>query len=397
MSGRVPALCSALPAVLLALAALLSGCAVPRPVFLALPPEQGAAVAARLNPHSQKMASWTGLAPAVERSLSYAASRPPDGIALERDSLRLTWAQVAASLERFLEILPRLDADPDLLAREFRWFRVGPEPLMTGYYAPFVDASPVRTERYKWPIYGLPEDLHTVDLGLFHHRWAGQTLVYRIQDGLVAPYHDREAIDFGGALAGRGLELAWVADPVDVFFLHIQGSGLLHFPDGTTRYALYAGKNGHKYVSLGRVLADRGHLPLEGMSMQVIREFMASNPDLMRDLLSTNPSYVFFRLGDEGPFGAMNRLLTPLVSVATDPALLPLGSLLVVEATLPPSAPGGLERPVAALALAQDTGGAIKGHRLDYYIGAGPEAAFVAGRIKTPAQCHLLIHRDVLP
>ncbi len=333
----------------------------------------------------------------VRRSLEYATTFPQDQVALERESLRLTWGQVAASLEHLLDILPRLDKDPDLLAREFRWFNVAPEPLMTGYYAPYLDASPVPDEHYRWPIYGLPEDLKTLDLGEFHPRWHGQGLVYRVQDGMAVPYHDRGGIDFDGALAGRGLELAWAADPVDVFFLHIQGSGLLHFPDGSTRYALYAGKNGRQYVSLGRVLADRGHLPLEGMSMQVIRQFLDANPGMMDDLLSTNPSYVFFKLGDEGPFGAMNRLLTPLVSVATDPALLPLGSLLVVEATLPPSTSGGQERRVSALALAQDTGGAIKGHRLDYYIGAGPDAAFVAGRIKTPARCHLLIHRDVLP
>ena len=329
--------------------------------------------------------------------MEYATSMPQGEIALENESLRLTWAQMTQSLERLLDILPRLDADPDLLAREFRWFKVGPDPLMTGYYVPYMDAVTAPDESHRWPIYGLPEDLRTLDLGEFHPRWAGQTLVYRIHDGLVAPYPERGAIDFAGALADRGLELAWVADPVDVFFLHIQGSGLLHFPDGTTRYALYAGKNGRQYVSLGRVLADRGLLPLEGMSMQVIREFMDAHPDMMPELLSTNPSYVFFRLGDEGPFGAMNRLLTPLVSVATDPALLPLGSLLVVEATLPPSVEGGRERRVAALALAQDTGGAIKGRRLDYYIGAGPDAAFVAGRIKTPATCHLLIHREVLP
>ena len=380
----------------MAAAALLAvgvfGCAV-KP-YAPAPSSTAQRAAYALAPELQGLSSWEELRPGLERSLAFVSARPQDAPALNRDGLVVTWAEMRVTLEELLSLLPRLDAEPGLLAERFVWLRVTPEPLMTGYYAPYLDASPVRTEEFSHPLYGVPEDMKTLRLGAFHHRWKGQRLVYRMQDGEPVPYFDREAIDFDGALEGRGLEVAWVRDLTDVFFLHIQGSGLLRFPDGTRHHVLYAGKNGHKYVSLGRVLAERGHLPLQGMSMKVIREFLAVHPELRRELLSTNPSYVFFRLADSGPYGAMGKLLTPRVSMATDPKVLPLGAVLAFDAVLPPEASGLSETRTAGIGLAQDKGGAIKGTRLDYYCGSGPDVEYLAGHIKARATVHLLLSRE---
>ncbi len=379
-----------------ALACVLAACG-PARTYSRLHETTALAEARRLAPASQRLESWAGLEEAVRRSLAFVSVKPVDGTAISRDGLVLTWADMRRTLEQLLALLPELDRHPELLAERFAWLRLDPEPLMTGYYAPFLDASPVPDERHRFPIYARPADIFELDLGSFHHRWDGQRLLYRLENGHPVPYFDREAIDSGGALAGRGLELAWLADPTDIFFLHIQGSGLLRFPDGTVKYALYDGKNGLQYVSLGKVLIERGLVPREGMSMKAIRDFLAANPQMRTELLATNPSYVFFRLGDRGPFGAMGKLLTPRVSVATDPKLLPLGSVLAFSAVLPPEAPGGDEARVAGIALAQDTGGAIKDARLDYYCGSGPDVEFFAGHIKARTTVSLLVSREVLP
>ncbi|BBD07900.1 murein transglycosylase A [Desulfovibrio ferrophilus] len=378
------------------LAACLAGCPgrVPPPLDSISTPS-ARTLARMLDPQTQNLASWEELRPGLERSLKYVAARPVDGVAVHQDGVVVTWDRMRVTLEELLRVLPELDEHPELLAERFEWLRIGPEdPLMTGYYAPYLEASPVPTEEFSYPLYAIPDDMQVLNLGSFHHRWEGQKLVYRVENGKAVPYHGRKAIDFEGALEGQGLEIAWVRDLTDVFFLHIQGSGLLMFPDGSTRHVLYAGKNGHKYVSLGRVLADRGLLPLEGMSMKVIRDFLAEHPEDVPELLSTNPSYVFFRLGDDGPYGAMGKLLTPRVSMATDPKFLPLGSVLAFQTLMPPETPGGLGRPVSGIGLAQDKGGAIKGTRIDYYCGSGTDVEYFAGHIKTRASVHLILIRE---
>ena len=385
-----------LPLLRLLLAALLAagvfGCAVkpfaPAPMTTALRDVEA------MRPAAQGLDSWEGLRPGLERSLAYVSVKPQDAPAVEGDELTVTWGQLRATIEELLALLPRLDAEPGLLAERFTWLRVAPEPLMTGYYAPCLDASPVRTDEFKYPLYAVPDDLKVLNLGKFHHRWKGERLVYRMENGEPVPYFDREAIDYQGALADGGRAVAWLRDITDQFFLHIQGSGLLRFPDGSRHHVLYAGKNGRKYVSLGRVLAGRGLLPLEGMSMKAIRDFLAAHPEMRQELLSTNPSYVFFRLGDDGPYGAMGKLLTPQVSVATDPKVLPLGSVLAFDVDLPPKAPGAQGIRVAGIGLAQDKGGAIKGTRLDYYCGSGPGVEYFAGHIKARATVHLLLSRE---
>ena len=330
---------------------------------------------------------------AIDQSLSYVRTRPADQRAFGPEGPQATWGELASSLEHLRGVVPRLAADPGLLAREFTWLQVQPDPLMTGYYEPEMEGSLEPAPGFPVPLYGLPAGLRTADLGAFHPRWQGQSLTYRLDGQGIAPFFTREEIDVHGALAAE-TPIAWTCDPVDVFFLQIQGSGRLRLPDGSVRHVLYAGKNGHEYVSLGKVMIQRGLIPAEKMSMQRIRAYLREHPDATQELLNTNPSYVFFRLAQDGPQGAMGRTLTPMVSMATDSAFLPLGGILAVEAELPDADRGS--RPAAFLGLAQDRGGAIKGSRLDLFCGAGETAEFLAGHLQATSRVFLLLKKKDL-
>ncbi|MDR2800535.1 MAG: MltA domain-containing protein, partial [Desulfovibrio sp.] len=192
------------------------------------------------------------------------------------------------------------------------------------------------------------------------------------------PYHTRRDIDRGGALAGRGLEIAWVESETEAFFLHIQGSGRLLFEDGGVLHVLYADKNNRPYVPIGRVLRDRGLLPEDGVNMPAIRAWLLANPDKRGELFDANPSYVFFRLADQGPVGAMGKVLTPYVSAAVDTSVLPFGSALFSILPLP-DAQGRATSPFYGLVLPQDRGGAIRGRRVDLFCGAQEDAGRTAG------------------
>lgn len=302
-----------------------------------------------------------------------------------------TWADLRATLEHLRDISPRLQTDPDVLTRDFTWREVQPEPLVTGYYEPEIEASLVPDPAYPVPIFGLPKGLKSADLGAFHPRWAGQTLFYRIEGSAIAPFYSRAEIDSAGALDATDAPIAWTKSRVDVFFLQVQGSGRLRLPDGTVRHILYAGKNGWDYVSLGKVMIERGLIARQDMSMQRLRAYLYAHPDEAQNLMNTNPSYVFFRLADFGPLGSMGQTLTPMVSLATDSAFLPLGTVLAMELDLP-RLRGASER-TSLLGLPQDRGGAIKGSRLDLFCGAGLDAEFLAGHLQNHGRVFLLLKK----
>lgn len=376
---------------------LVAGCApeklrAPGVPLVPVPAGERRELVRDLDPKGQGMRSWAKMREAVTHSLQYARSREPGELAAETGDGPVTWARIVETLELLREVLPLLDDRPELVSELFDWYRLDPEPLLTGYYEPVLEASLRRTQAFSFPLYGPPDDLQVADLGRFHPRWKGERLVYRVEKGRIVPYHSRQEIDQDDALAGRGREIAWIRDPLDAFFLQIQGSGRLRFRDGTERHVLYAGKNGLPYVSLGRVLIKKGYLPEGGVSMGAIRAFMAEHPELRDELLATNPSYVFFRLGEDGPYGAMGRPLTPMTSLATDPKLLPLGTVLLTEAVLPMEASPDGERRVI-FGLAQDVGGAVKNHHLDLFCGAGERAGYTAGRLQARARVYLLLAR----
>jgi len=365
------------------------------PTYVPVAEGDAGTLAAHLSPRLQGAESWCGLRPVLEQNLDYIRRRPQDAVCVNRPGLTLTWGMLGDSVAELISVLADLDRDPRLLAERFRWLRLAPGTLLTGYYEPWLKASLTPDDTYRYPLYGVPDDLRTLDLGAFHPRWKGQTLTYRVGGDGVEPYPDREAIDGQGVLADRGLEVAWAADPVDVFFLQIQGSGRLDLPDGTCRHILYGGKNGRQYRSLGKLLIERGHIPREEMSMQRIRTFLNDNPDIAADLLFENPSYVFFRLADQGPYGSMGSILTPRVSVAVDRRVVPLGSVVALKTALTDYGTGESE-PFLSLMAAQDTGGAIQGTRMDLFCGTGPEAEQLAGHLQEDSEVFMLVSRKVL-
>ncbi len=262
----------------------------------------------------------------------------------------------------------------DLSARQFfeLFFRpvvIGTPPaLFTGYYEPELKGSLTRTPRYAYPLYRKPPEL---------------------QDGAV--WHPRSAIE-GGLLRGRGLELVWLDDPVEVYFLQVQGSGRIRLPDGEVMRVGYGGKNGQPYRSIGQALLARGTHSMADVSAQDIKAWVRANPQAGRELLNSNPSFVFFRKLDDlpadlGPIGAMGRSITTLRSVAIDPDFTPLGAPVWIEKD-------GIS-PMRRLMIAQDTGGAIKGaQRADIFYGTGLDAGEAAGRIKDGGRMVVLLPID---
>lgn len=274
--------------------------------------------------------------------------------------------------------------------------------LITGYYEPLLRGSHERTAHYRFPLYGLPDDLLIVDLSALYPELKTMRLRGRLEDNgarkRVVPYWTRADIDAGRApLAGK--EIVWVDDAVEAFFLQIQGSGRVQFDDGSVVRMAYADQNGHPYRSIGRLLVDRGELTFDRASMQGIKAWGRANPDKLPALLEANPSYVFFRemavpaSGPDGPPGALGIPLTPRRSVAVDPKYMPLGAPLFLATTWP-----GSSRPLTQLAYAQDTGGTIRGPlRADFFWGFGEEAATQAGRMKQNGQMWLLWPKDGAP
>jgi len=263
----------------------------------------------------------------------------------------------------------------------------GGDGFATGYYEPEIAGSRTRAPGYDVPIYRRPPDLIDVPLGDFAASLKGRTVRGRVQGNKLVPYPTRAEIS-AGALAGRGLELAWAADAYEAFFLEIQGSGRLRLPDGEVLRIGYDGQNGRDYLAIGRLLIEQGRLERGKAGMAEILAWLRANPAEAPAVLNANGSKIFFRfLTGEGPIGALNVPVTPRVSVAADPAFIPLGAPLLVDTVLTRSGEA-----FAALMVAQDTGGAIKGaNRIDLFLGAGADAAATAGAQSAPARIILLI------
>ena len=264
----------------------------------------------------------------------------------------------------------RSDPDPRMFFETFfRPVLIGPEDddaLFTAYFEPELPASRVPDGRHRWPVYRTPPELRP-----------------------GTPFLTRAEIENTGALSGRGLEIAWLRDPVDLYYLQIQGSGRLRFADGSVLRLGYGGQNGHPRRLVAQEMVRRGIVPAHRASAPVIRNWVQQNPGAGRALLQHDPSYVFFRvLRDQstapGPRGAMNRALVPGRSIAVDPAFTPLGAPVWVEKDG--------DSPLRRLMFAQDTGGAIRGpQRADIFIGTGDAAGSAAGRIRDPGRMVVLL------
>ena len=277
---------------------------------------------------------------------------------------RTDWAEAAAGAEGALASAD--DARRFLEARFIPAALTGP-PLFTGYYEPELPASLAPDARFRHPIHGRPG---------------------------FAPIPSRAEIA-AGALDGAGLEIAWLDDPAEVYFLHIQGSGRLRLPDGGSVRVRYAGRNGADYVSIGRIAKAEGLIPPHQLTAEGMKDWMRANPEAARRLTDRNPSYIFFRLAPElndapGPVGALGVPLTPLRSAAVDPAHVPLGAPVWIETE------AGFG-PIRRLFAAQDVGSAIKGaQRADLFFGAGPDAGRVAGEMHGRGRMIALLPRAAL-
>ena len=316
---------------------------------------------------------------ALRRSVSYLEKLPPDRIVGEQPR-RFTAGEVLDSLLAFEKSLDSWDCR-ECWMREFNTrFDLIPSSgdaeletvLFTGYYQPVIEGSLAPTPEYAYPIYGMPADLIVNPM----------------------PYYSRQEIDELGSLRGRGYEIAWVKNPIDLFFLHIQGSGILQLEDGRRLLVGYAGANGRPYRSIGRLLIDRGKIPQEEMSMQRLRRYLLDYPEEQNEIFSYNESYVFFRFTEEGPLGNIEVPLTPGRSVATDARLFPKGALAFIVTERPIlDAAGQLVgwQPFSRFVLNQDTGGAIRGlQRADLYFGTGLEAEAGAGYMNRPGKLFFL-------
>lgn len=245
--------------------------------------------------------------------------------------------------------------------------------LFTGYYEPVLYGSRHKHGAFKYPLYKRPDDLRD-----------------------KKAYLTRTDID-NGALAGRGLELVWVDDPVMIFFLQIQGSGLVKLDDGTSMLVGYAGQNNQSYVSLGKIMGDEGLLSKDDINFFTIRQWLYQHPNQAIALMQRNPSYVFFKaLNQTGPVGAIGAVVTPQRSLAVDSRYIPYGLPLFMETELP-GYNGGPTRPFNRILIAQDTGGAIRGPvRGDVFFGMGDDAEYLAGYMKGRGMYNLLVPKEIV-
>ena len=267
--------------------------------------------------------------------------------------------------------------------------------LFTGYYEPILKGSLNKSAEYKFPIYARPDDLVTIDLSLFSSRFKGQRLIGRYTDKTIVPYYSRKEIEYGGCLEDRAGTIAWISDPVDLFFLQIQGSGKIWLDNDQIINVHYDTTNGQPYRSIGKLLIERGKIPRSEMSMQKIRAYLYSHPAEVGNILNYDSSYVFFRLEKEGPLGCLGVKLTPGRSLAVDRKLFPLSALSFIE-TKKPLVRNDKEIQTwinfRRFVLNHDTGGAIQGPgRADLFWGHGTYAEIAAGYMQHLGKLYFLV------
>ena len=328
----------------------------------------------------------------------------------DRDDIREAWPAFISSCQTLVRraewksaciAARQLNANDENAVRNFFEARFTPYKvfnadgtdtgLVTGYYEPLLRGARKRGGIYQTPLYRAPDDLVTIDLSSVYPDLKGMRLRGRLVGNKVQPYSSRAELLQSSALHGK--ELVWVDDPVEAFFLQVQGSGRVYLTDTkqTVRLA-YADQNGHPYKSIGRYLVDKGEMSLSQASAQGIKAWVANNPARQNELLNSNPSYVFFKEekivdASEGPKGAMGLPLTGQRSIAVDPQQIPLGAPVFL-ATTQPNSDALLQR----LVLAQDTGGAIRGAvRADFFWGFGNEAGEKAGAMKQRGMMWVLL------
>jgi membrane-bound lytic murein transglycosylase A len=346
--------------------------------------------------------TYESLEHGILKSLSYLQQIPADRQFIFGND-RFNTDHMIRSLQLFLDYIQTKPSTKELaqfIRSNFQVYRSigrdsGGEVLYTGYYEPHLRGSLVRSGEYSFPIYARPQDLMTIDLSLFSEKYAGEQIIGRYTEKTVVPYYDRKEIDSQGLLEGKAEVLAWVKDPIDIFFLQIQGSGKIYLDNGDALNVHYHTTNGRPYRSIGKLLIDEDKISLEEMSMQKIREYLHEHPEEMEAVFNYNPSYVFFQVEPEGPLGNINVKLTPGRSIALDRRLFPPAALAYIETEKPVVDSAGEIQSwtrCKRFALNQDTGGAIKGPgRADLFWGNGPYAEIAAGHLKHAGKLYFLV------
>ncbi len=340
---------------------------------------------------------------AIERSLEYFQRLR------ERDTYLLGTRQVTVkemkeTLRAFREIIAGSEppgTKEKMIRETFAFYRaVGDDGrgrvIFTGYYEPLLEGSFQKSARYRFPLYRVPEETALFMPPDGRERSKHDRLVGRAYNGNIVPHYKRAEIDTGGALNGRNLELIYVADPVELFFLHIQGSGKIRLPEGRIVQVGYAQNNGHPYRSIGNYLLGKGKLSKKDTSQGAIKKYLREHPEETASILNHNERYVFFRLLSEGPVGALNVPVTAGRTIASDPALFPQGALAFIKLRKPLINNGNILswEPFTRYVLNQDTGGAITGAgRIDLFCGGGPEAEVMAGSLKERGELYFLIKK----
>jgi len=346
---------------------------------------------------------------AFHRSCAKIEQKPPDALLVKDNPV----FGILSEWQRICVAAKQVEPGNAALARQFFETQFDPyltlnnkEPtgLFTGYYEPSMRGSREKKHEGQVPVLARPDDLVMVNLGAFRKDLKGHRIAGRVDQGRLTPYESRAQIDQGLLLERLGTDdlnpIVWIDDPIDAFFLHIQGSGRVAFEDGSYMRVGYDGQNGHPYTAIGGVLVRQGALDLETVSMQSIRAWLAQHPEEAPLVMSANASYIFFRKIDIddpalGPLGAQNVSLTPGRSLAVDLKFHGMGMPVWLETTLPRALDepkGEPELPYHRLMIAQDTGGAIRGPvRGDVFFGFGDGPADIAGRMKQNGRMIVLL------
>ena len=348
---------------------------------------------------------FADLKTAVERSLVWYRRMAADAV-VSFGSDTYTAGHMADGLEQFLRLLktgPTPERLNEAIRRHFHVYgffedNQPREVLFTGYYEPLLQGSLEPDAVYRYPVYGRPHDLLSIRLSDFSTDLPKETLVGRRVGQTVVPYFPRAHIDGSAdALAGRADPIAWVDDPVDLFFLHVQGSGRLQLDNGETRQVHFHISNGRPYRSIGKYLIGAGKIPREEVTMPSIRAYLKAHPEEMRQILDYNPRYIFFTTREHGPKGCFAVELTPGRSLALDRKLFPPAALVFVRTQKPVTNNDGTIREwvdFSRFMLNQDTGSAITGPgRADIFWGHGTYAETAAGHMKHPGQLFFLVAR----
>jgi len=365
-----------------------------------------------LRPVSLTISSDTGdprgLITAIDQSLAYYNKIDPK----TRFWFGEQWCSASdmiTCLEDFKEkfLLMGYTADFfEYVNQNYTAFRTAGDPLLlTGYFEASLKGSRKKSMKYRYPLYRKPDDLVQVLLPRFplYSKASGLPFVLRGRltgERKVIPYYSREDIDEGGILENLGLELFWVNDRIDLFFLHIQGSAIIHLDSGEKVRVNYADTNGHPYRAIGKVLVDRGICGYDELSMQYIENYLREHPGEITGVLNYNPSYIFFREVEDGPVGSLGVRVTTYRSIATDRFIFPRGSLCFLQTRIPEF--DGLgdiigEKPFRSFVLNQDTGGAIRTPaRADLFTGNGEKSEWLAGHLKEEATLYFMIRKDLL-